>query len=489
MSSKWERRSNCADDPPATAVAVATGDDAGAFVAACARPQGASDRLHRRLLVATALVLATLAGPLAADNLPPAPTELGTIRRNEQGKLEVVRPPAGGPAAAPIPVEAAAGGWAGLQRPAADSKPGLVGSGRKIVVGEREQVRSISEAARLARDGDTIEIRPGEYRRQAVVWTQERLTIRGVGKRPVLIADGDSAEGKALWVVRSAQMTIDNLEFRGARVAAGNGAGIRFETGHLKVVRCAFFDNEMGILTSNAADAVLEVEESEFGAAPRHAGALHHLLYAGTIARLKVSGSRFQQGHLGHLIKSRARTSSILYNLLLDGATGSASYELEFPNGGVAWVIGNIIGQSATTDNPVIVSYGAEGERWPDNTLYLVHNTLVDDTPGGRFLQVWSDRLPAATEVWTINNLLVGRGILAPQGAGRHDGNQSIEVATLVDVDGLPFVLPQASPLRGRAKAPGFARGQSLMPTAEFRLPATTLPLPPGKPLSPGALQ
>jgi len=49
--------------------------------------------------------------------------------------------------------------------------------------------------------------------------------------------------------------------------------------------------------------------------------------------------------------------------------------------------------------------------------------------------------------------------------------------------------VPQGSPLRGRAKAPGFVRGQSLTPTAEFRLPATTLALPPGKPLSPGALQ
>jgi len=370
-----------------------------------------------------------------------------------------------------------------------DGQPAVAGSGRTIVVGEREAVRSISEAARLARDGDTIEIRAGEYRRQAVVWTQDRLTIRGVGRRPVLIADGDSAEGKALWVVRSAQMTIDNLEFRGARVAAGNGAGIRFESGHLKVVRCAFFDNEMGILTSNAADAVLEVENSEFGAAPRHAGALHHLLYAGTIARLRVSGSRFQQGYLGHLIKSRARESSILYNLLVDGVGGSASYELEFPNGGIAWVIGNIIGQSATTDNPVVVSYGAEGERWPDNALYLAHNTLVDDTPGGRFLQVWSERLPAATEVWAINNLLVGRGIFVPQGPGRHDGNHVVATGTLAVADDLPFALPQASPLRGRAQTPGFVRGQSLTPTAEFRLPAKTLPLLPGKPLSPGALQ
>jgi hypothetical protein len=66
-------------------------------------------------------------------------------------------------------------------------------SGRTIVVGPQEPVRSIQEAARIARDGDTIEIRSGEYRQQAVVWTQARLTIRGVGKRPRLIADGDHA--------------------------------------------------------------------------------------------------------------------------------------------------------------------------------------------------------------------------------------------------------------------------------------------------------
>jgi hypothetical protein len=136
---------------------------------------------------------------------------------------------------------------------------------------------------------------------------------------------------------------------------------------------------------------VLEVEDSEFGEAPKYyTGALHHLLYVGAIARLSVSGSRFQQGFRGHLIKSRARENSILYNLLVDGTGGSASYELEFPNGGLAWVIGNVIGQSATTDNPDLISYGAEGQRWPDNALYLAHNTLIDDKLDGRFLRVWT---------------------------------------------------------------------------------------------------
>lgn len=436
--------------------------------------------IHAGRLAATLLVVFA-ATPVLADNLPAAAIELGPIRRNEQGRIEVVRTPADGPAV----------GRDGSQVQDLDKKvPSAAANGRTIVVGPQEEVRSISEAARLARDGDTIEILPGEYRQQAVVWTQGRLTIRGVGKRPLLLADGASAEGKALWVVRNAEMLIENIEFRGARVANGNGAGIRFERGHLKVLRCAFFDNEMGILTGNFADTVLEVEDSEFGEAPQHAsGALHHLLYAGGIGRLSVRGSRFQQGFRGHLIKSRARESAILYNLIVDGVGGSASYELEFPNGGLAWVIGNVIGQSPTSDNPDLISYAAEGQRWPDNALYLAHNTLIDDRPDGRFLRVWTERMPAGTEVWAINNLLVGRGAFTPQAPGRHAGNQFTDKAMLIDNGGQALALPSNSPLRGQASPAGFVREQSLVPTAEFRFPVGTRQLAVGKPLSPGALQ
>ncbi|WP_295484969.1 hypothetical protein [Accumulibacter sp.] len=436
------------------------------------------------------LILSSLAVAVSAGELPAAPTELGSIRRNERGQLEVFKAPAETPPGAtattvvPETVKRAAPG-----QPPAQKAPAAVASGRTIVVGPLEPVSSIQEAARIARDGDTVEIRSGEYRQQAVVWTQARLTIRGVGQRPVLIADGDSAEGKALWVVRNADMLIENIEFRGARVPDGNGAAIRFENGHLRVVRCAFFDNEMGILSGNLADAVLEVVDSEFGQAPTHAGALHHLLYAGSIARLSVRGSRFQQGFRGHLIKSRARQSDIRYNLIVDGAEGRASYELEFPNGGLVWVIGNVIGQSAQTENPDIVSYGAEGQRWPENALYLVHNTLVDQSPGGRFLHLWLEKLPPGAEVWALNNLLVGLGTFAPQAPGRYDGNVIVDRSALSDRDGLPFALPSNSLLRGKASSPGFVGEQSLTPSAEFRLPAGSRPLPAGKPLSPGALQ
>ena len=438
-----------------------------------------------RVLVAVTGMLALLAGVVLAETLPPAPVELGEVRRNAQGQLEVIRPAQPDAVAGP----ASSRERARLAGPDQGVLPAS-GAGRTIVVGPLEPINSVKEAARVARDGDTIEILPGEYRQQAVLWLQNRLTIRGKGRRPVFIADGDSAEGKALWVVRNAEMLIENVEFRGTRVADGNGAGIRFEKGRLRVSRCAFFDNEMGILTSSHPDAVLEVEDSEFGAAPQHVGVLHHLLYAGAIARLSVRGSRLQQGFRGHLIKSRAQESVIAYNMIVDGAGGRASYELEFPNGGVAWVIGNVIGQSANTDNADLISYGAEGHKWPDNALYLAHNTLVNDTPDGRFLRVWSDRLPAGTEVWAINNLTVGHGAFVPQAPGRYDGNRSVADRTaLTDVEHLDFSLPSNSPLRGQAMVPGSVRERSLTPVAEFRLPVGTRSLVPGKPLSPGALQ
>jgi len=144
-----------------------------------------------------------------------------------------------------------------------------------ITVGVGGQAATLSDAVRQARDGDTILVHGGEYRGDVAVLHQRQLTIRGVGRRPVLIADGKHAEGKAILVVRDGDIRIENLEFRGARVPDGNGAGIRFEKGKLTVRGCAFFDNEVGLLTANFDNAELIVEDSEFAQAPRVGGRLH----------------------------------------------------------------------------------------------------------------------------------------------------------------------------------------------------------------------
>jgi hypothetical protein len=282
-------------------------------------------------------------------------------------------------------------------------------------VGPAEKLTRIADAARLARDGDIVEILPGEYRGDVAVWPQKQLTIRGIGRRPVLIADGKSAEGKAIWVIRAGDIRVENIEFRGARVPDRNGAGIRFEHGRLHVRDCDFIDNQTGILTGNDGKSELAIENSRFAQAPRQMESLPHLLYVGRIAEARISGSRFENGYRGHLIKSRARVNTIRDNHIVDGPDGEASYEIDLPNGGSAHLAGNTIGQSARTRNPVLISYGAEGEVWPENSLTLDDNRLINEyLPAGWFLRVHADKFPTPPRVKLNNNRTQGLGIFTP---------------------------------------------------------------------------
>ncbi len=356
-----------------------------------------------------------------------------------------------------------------------------------LVVGPNEPLSRISDAARIATDGDTVLILPGEYRGDVAVWTQKSLTIRAAGDRPILVADGEIAEGKAIWVIRDGDFLIENIEFRGARAPAGNGAGIRFERGRLEVRDSVFVDNQNGILTANFADSELIVRNTLFADAPRPNQSLPHLLYVGKIARFELTGSHFRNGFEGHLVKSRARQNEIRYNLIYDGPDGGASYELEFPNGGVARIVGNVIGQSEATQNPIVISYGAEGQVWAENRLQLAHNTLVSDgLRAARFLQVWDQWFADGVEVEAFNNLTVGLGAFTLGTTGRFSGNFPLPPG-LLDSDLLDFTLGPRSMLRGRVSA--IDSQDPLRPTSEFTLPAGTIPLVPPAEWAPGAFQ
>lgn len=69
-------------------------------------------------------------------------------------------------------------------------------TGRRIVVGPAGQPMAFAKALAEAQDGDTIELLPGEYKGVTGVIAQKKLTLRGVGQRPVFVADGKHADGK-----------------------------------------------------------------------------------------------------------------------------------------------------------------------------------------------------------------------------------------------------------------------------------------------------
>jgi hypothetical protein len=296
--------------------------------------------------------------------------------------------------------------------------------GKRIIrVGPHRSVTRIGLAAKVAKDGDIVEIDAGDYPADVAVWSQADITIRGKGGRVRLIASGASAEDKAIWVIRGGRVSIDNIDFVGARVSDRNGAGIRFETGKLTISNCLFFDNETGLLTSADPESELVIEGSEFGYNGTGDGQTHNL-YVGQIRSLVVTGSYFHHGNVGHLIKSRAASNFIAYNRITDETGGRASYELEFPYGGVAYVLGNMIQKGSQASNSTLISFGAEGLAHPQNKLYLAHNTLVNDLPyGGTFLRVAS----GAQRVETSNNLLVGRGRLDVAGTLESSGDVRVD--------------------------------------------------------------
>ena len=299
----------------------------------------------------------------------------------------------------------------------------LDGDRNVLQVGPTRAIKTIAESSRLARAGDTIEVDSGDYTADVAVWQHDGVTVRAVGGRVRLLAQGAAAEGKGIWVVRASGMRVEGFDFEGAAVPSRNGAGIRLEKGSLLVRNCSFMRNEMGLLTNNDPATVLEIENSEFAYNQRPDGHNHNL-YAGGIARLSVTGSYFHHAHIGHLLKSRAAVNHIYHNRLTDGAGGTASYELEFPNGGVAHVVSNLIGQSTQTENPHLISFGAEGYKWPRNEIHLENNTLVNPLlRNGVFLRV----APGADVIRAINNRLVGPGTLESAGPGEYRNNVAVD--------------------------------------------------------------
>ena len=258
----------------------------------------------------------------------------------------------------------------------------------------------------------------------------------------------------------------------------------------LTLRKALFYDNEHGVLATNDDKAELLIESSIFGRAPKVVGGLHHLLNIGRIGKLSITGSRFQQGFEGHLIRSRAREAVISYNFIHDGVRGGASYEIELAAGGLATVIGNVIGQGVDGQNPVLLAYGTEGRAWDRNELYVAHNTFVHyGWLPAWFMRVFDDRVGADTKVFAVNNLLVGPGVFWLAASGDFAGNRHATRGMLQDIWTNGLELPPGAMWRGSGVDPKRINGRDLSPKAEFEWPVGTRAIAPLTNWTPGAYQ
>jgi len=196
-----------------------------------------------------------------------------------------------------------------------------------ITVGTGKQYSTIPSAIAAAQDGDTIQVDAGTYVNQSAQITKD-IALEGVGGKVKMTSTGLIPNGKGI-LVTDGNVTIDNFEFSGAKVADNNGAGIRYQSGNLTVNNSGFFDNENGILTNNPGTGNLIINNSEFGnnGYDSPSGQAHGL-YVGRIGSLTINNSYFHDVKYGHEIKSRADNNTITNSRIYD-FNSTASYSID----------------------------------------------------------------------------------------------------------------------------------------------------------------
>ncbi len=338
---------------------------------------------------------------------------------------------------------------------------------RTLRVGPGRSLATPSAAAAVARDGDTVLIDAGAYVGDVATWTQDDLTLRGDGGRAHLQADGQSAQGKAIWVIAGDRTTVDRIEFSGATVPDQNGAGIRQEGTGLTVTRSWFHHNQNGILTGANPESDIVIKRSRFFRSGAGDGYTHNL-YVGAVRSLTVTGSWLWGADVGHELKSRAATNTIVGNRITDD-DATASYSIDLPNGGRSLIAGNVIIQGPNSENSTVVSYGAEGFAEGSRAIWVVNNTFVNRHTSGTFLG-----LADGSRAQVRNNLLVGPGDLTNLVGVRASANRRVGLQGFVDPAVDDFRLLATSPAIDRgARVPQRwrARWEYDHPTRQVRRP------------------
>jgi hypothetical protein len=350
-------------------------------------------------------------------------------------------------------------------------------SGRVLRVGPTHRLKVPSEAAKVARDGDVIDIDAADYRGDVAVWKQNDIVIRGVGGRPHLYADGSAAQGKAIWVTAGNNIRIENIEFSGCKVPDGNGAAIRAEGADLTLLGVYIHNNEDGLLSAPNPQSNIVIENSEFAHNGTTSGSTHGI-YIGRVRNFVLRGDYFHDTVTGHHVKTRALNNYILYNRIMD-YSDTASYSIDVSNGGRTFIIGNVIEKGPRAENNAMIAYAMEGPTNPSQELYVVGNTMVMNRSSGLFI-----RSRSPNPAYVADNIMAGPGMpIIGAGvfvnnvfAGAHvdadllntngsRGNRIVGNVRFADAAHYDYRLLPGSPAIGAGVDPGSVDGFSLRPT------------------------
>ena len=318
-------------------------------------------------------------------------------------------------------------------------------------VGPTRTYKTPCAVSTLVANGDTVSIDyspstgPGVgYYDDSCAWNASTLSLIGVlnsnGARPVLNAagltdtsrTGHIANRKGIWDTIGSNITVENMEFENAAISnadGANGAGIRSDGVNLTVLNSYFHNNQDGLLESNIATSNIVIENSEFyqngvsNKQLKNGYGFTHNLYIGHCASLTFEYNYTHASNIGHLLKTRSAVNYILYNKIT-AENGTSSIEIDIPNGGTSYVVGNEIQEGPTSQNSNLLSYLEEGVNAsnPGQDLYVENNTFVNQYGSGTFAVDDSTTVGALLE----NNIFYGAGTITNQASATQTTNQSV---------------------------------------------------------------
>ena len=245
-----------------------------------------------------------------------------------------------------------------------------------LTVGAGGSYATLRAAIAASHDGDVLQVKAGVYTNDFAT-INTRITIEGIGGMVQLVATVPPPDGKAILTINT-DVTIDHLEFSGARVADGNGAGIRYQGGNLVINNSYFHNNQDGLLAASDPAGSITITNSEFAYNGTGDGRTHNI-YVNEVGTLRIADSYFHNSYVGHEIKSRAFNTIIDGNRISEGPTGTGSYSIDVPEGGHVTITNNTIEQGPKSQNPAIVHVGNDGPLHPGTTINIANNTILND--------------------------------------------------------------------------------------------------------------
>jgi len=344
-------------------------------------------------------------------------------------------------------------------------------SAKTWFIGPLRTYTAPSKVMSLVANGDTVLIDAGTYSGDVGEWTRNNLVIRAAGGRAHLDANGKIAQSKGIWVVSGNNTYIEGIEFSGATISAAlgnNGAGIRQQGNNLTLRNCFFHDNQDGILGGGDTTSDVDFEACEFASNGAGDGYSHNI-YITHVHSFTLKFCYVHEAKVGHNVKSRAWNNYILYNRIIDAETGTASYDIDLPNGGRSIILGNSIMKGPLAQNHQLIRYGEEGLTNPDSELFVINNTLLTELGSTTFIAV----APGAAPAKVINNLFAGAGAMVAGSADTLTNVHSTDTSYFhfKDVRQHDYHLTPLSPTLLGTASLGATKGFGLAPVQQYEHP------------------